>query len=79
MGPIAKAVTKAVNEWEESCPYLIDSYQRNVHSAYSTWEANPPEHREQYLMRQCIRRGKLAFHGISLGERLELMRQTKME
>jgi hypothetical protein len=77
MGPIAKAVTKAVNEWEDTP--LMDGYQGSIHEAFRTFEGNAPEHREQAFMRQCVRWGKIAFHGISLGERLELMRQTKMD
>jgi hypothetical protein len=79
MGPIAKAVTKAINEWEYACPALVDGYQDYLHEAFCTFEANAPEHKEQNLMRQCVRQGKLAFHGISFPERLELMRQTRAE
>ena len=79
MGPIAKAVTEAINEWEHIHPPLIDHYQNNIPNAYRTFDGNSPECREEYIMHECMRRGKIAFYGIDIIERLELMREMRAE
>ena len=77
MGPIAKAVTKTINKWEYDCPTLMDGYQGSIHEAYRTYEANPPEIMDQYLMHECMRWGKTAFHGVSFAEQLEVVQEVK--